>query len=175
MKIILIIIFSLLTSIKVFSQSPYIHNVQLIPSNPASPDSIFIISKVELNTQGYLLESNVNINGDIISVENCYRESFLFTSIYIIDTTYIGMHNEGNYMVLFTAYLSSASSPICDYTDTNQVILGLTVDLGEIDFGNKRKLIRQIDLTGRESKDLPNTILFRKYSDGTTDKVFIVE
>ena len=37
------------------------------------------------------------------------------------------------------------------------------------------ELVKQIDLSGRESKDVPNTILVRFYNDGTNEKVFIVE
>jgi hypothetical protein len=99
----------------------------------------------------------------------------MFAPIYVFDTTYIGIHNDGNYFVVFTAYSSSALSPNCDFTDTNQVILGLTVKIDEIIISKDRELIKQLDLSGRESKDVPNTILVRFYNDGTTEKVFIVE
>jgi len=39
----------------------------------------------------------------------------------------------------------------------------------------KREIVKQIDLSGRESKDVPNTILIRFYNDGGTEKVVIVE
>jgi hypothetical protein len=77
--------------------------------------------------------------------------------------------------VIFTAYSSSALNPNCDYTDTNQVVLGLTVEIDEIILNKDRELVKQIDQSGRESKDVPNTILIRFYNDGTTEKVFIVE
>jgi hypothetical protein len=175
MKIGLIILLSLLPVTRAFCQYPYIINAELHPTNPADTDSVFLISKVALNTHGYRLESQVEINGDTINVQNCYRESPLFAPIYVFDTTYIGIHSDGNYVVVFTAYSSSALIPNCDYTDTNQVILGLTVEIDEIILSNDRELIRQLDLSGRESKDVPNTILVRFYNDGTTEKVFIVE
>jgi hypothetical protein len=175
MKIGLIILLSLLSVTRAFCQYPDIINAELYPTNPADTDSVFLISKVALSTQGYLLESLVEINGDTINVQNCYRESPMFAPIYVFDTTYIGIHNDGNYFVVFTAYSSSALNPNCDYTDTNQVILGLTVEIDEIIISNDRELIKQIDLSGRESKDVPNTILVRFYNDGTTEKVFIVE
>jgi hypothetical protein len=169
MKIGLIILLSLLTYTRAFSQYPGIINAQLFPTNPADTDSVFLISKVALNTQGYLLESVVEIDGDTINIQNCYRESPLFAPIYI------GIHNDGNYVVIFTAYSSSALNPNCDYTDTNQVVLGLTVEIDEIILNKDRELVKQIDQSGRESKDVPNTILIRFYNDGTTEKVFIVE
>ncbi len=175
MKIGLIILLSLLTYTRAFSQYPGIINAQLFPTNPADTDSVFLISKVALNTQGYLLESVVEIDGDTIKIQNCYRESPLFAPIYLFDTTYIGIHNDGNYVVIFTAYSSSALNPNCDYTDTNQVVLGLTVEIDEIILNKDRELVKQIDQSGRESKDVPNTILIRFYNNGTTEKVFIVE
>jgi hypothetical protein len=51
----------------------------------------------------------------------------------------------------------------------------LTVEIDEIILNKDRELVKQIDQSGRESKDVPNTILIRFYNDGTTEKVFIVE
>ncbi len=175
MKIFILLLFSILPHTKVFSQYPYIYDVNLFPSNPANTDSVFLISKVGLNTQGYLLESTVNISGDTINVQHCYRESQLFATVYVFDTTYIGIHNNGNYIVVFTAYSSSASNPSCDYNDTNQVVLDSTVEMDELIQKNGRKLIKQTDLSGRESNDVPNSILVRFYNDGTIEKVFIFE
>ena len=75
----------------------------------------------------------------------------------------------------FTAYSSGALNPNCDYQDSNHLVLGLTVELDEIIVSKKREIVKQIDLSGRESKDVPNTILIRFYNDGGTEKVVIVE
>ncbi len=175
MKIGLIILLSLLSCTSAFSQYPDIVDIQLSPSNPADTDSVFLISKVGLVTQGYQLASVVEIDGDTINVQNCYSESPFMATVYVFDTTYIGIHNNGNYVVVFTAYSSSALNPNCDYADTNQVVLDLTVAIDELVMSKNRELVKQIDLSGRESKDVPNTILIRFYNDGTTEKVFIGE
>lgn len=175
MKTYLILFVSLRSITGIFSQYPYIYDAYLFPSNPANTDSVFLISKVGLNTQGYLLESTVDISGNTINVQNCYRESPLFATIYAFDTTFIGIHTNGNYNVIFTAYSSSASNPSCDYKDSNQVFLDLTVEIHEITVLTNRKLIKQIDLSGRESNDVPNSILIRFYNDGVIERVLMTE
>lgn len=40
---------------------------------------------------------------------------------------------------------------------------------------NQRELIKIIDVSGRETKEKPNTLLIYIYSDGTTEKVYRVE
>jgi hypothetical protein len=44
----------------------------------------------------------------------------------------------------------------------------------EISLSHK-ELVRIVDITGKETKDKPNTILIYMYSDGTTEKVLRVE
>ena len=175
MKMYRLLIFFILSYTSVFFQYPYIYDAHFFPSNPANTDSVFLISKVGLNTQGYLLESTVDISGNTINVQNCYRESPLFATIYVFDTTFIGIHNNGDYNVIFTAYSSSASNPGCDYYDTSQVVLNLTVEIDEMTLESNRKLIKQTDLSGRESNNVSNTILIRFYNDGTIEKVFMIE
>ena len=40
---------------------------------------------------------------------------------------------------------------------------------------SEKKLLRIIDITGRNTEDKPNTVLIFIYSDGTTERVFRVE
>jgi hypothetical protein len=175
MKSRLCLILSLLSITKAYSQYPSIMHAELYPTNPTNIDSIFLVTTVGLNTQGYLLASLVEMNNDTIYVRSCYRESPLYAPIYVFDTTFIGIHNDGSYVVAFTAYSSGALNPNCDYQDSNHLVLGLTVELDEIIVSKKREIVKQIDLSGRESKDVPNTILIRFYNDGGTEKVVIVE
>ncbi len=68
-------------------------------------------------------------------------------------------------------YVSDLNVPNDDYCEL--FILGY-VGMNELDL-NSKKLVRVIDLMGRETEDKPNTVLIYIYSDGTTEKVFRVE
>ncbi len=50
--------------------------------------------------------------------------------------------------------------------------MNLTTSLNESSISDKSQLIRIVDLMGRETKEIPNTLLIYIYSDGTTKKVF---
>ena len=60
---------------------------------------------------------------------------------------------------------------VCVSTDS----LTCSSSVGINEFTYPKKLIRIVDLMGRETEDKPNTLLIYIYSDGTTEKVFRVE
>ncbi len=59
-------------------------------------------------------------------------------------------------------------------TDSIPAACSSTIGLHELPSDN-RKVVRIIDLMGRETEDKPNTLLIYVYSDGTKEKVYRVE
>ena len=63
--------------------------------------------------------------------------------------------------------------PLFSYSHTNNGCQFL--GLNETELEPEKELVRITDLTGRSSRDKPNTLLIYIYSDGTAEKVFRVE
>ncbi len=111
----LVLFFSL--SISYANAQQIIDSVKVIPSNPTTADSIYVITYVTMATtaNGYL-GYDLSTSGEIINIESCYKHGMLDAPQTYIDTINMGLKPIGVYTLNFTAY-STYFIP-CDYSDT---------------------------------------------------------
>ena len=104
-------------------------------------------------------------------------ESGVSTNIFVDPISNIGIciltNGEGNATAVF--------SELFDYALTLNSVTGITpsclsTNISEINHSVKdKKLIKIIDVLGRETPFKTNTLLIKIYSDGSADKIFIME
>lgn len=98
-------------------------------------------------TEDYLIIGNFFENDQTTILKIQQDDSFTTGAYYFIDDVYLS-----------TTFISCEGN----------------VGIEEIDKPTK-KVIRIIDIMGRKSEDIPNTLLIYIYSDGSTEKIFRVE
>ena len=95
-----------------------IDSVKIIPLNPTTADSIYVITSVTMATtsNGYL-GYDLSSSGTIINIEACYKHGMLDAPETYIDTINLGVKPIGEYTLNFIAY-STHFIP-CDHSDTS--------------------------------------------------------
>jgi hypothetical protein len=155
---------------------PRVDSIKIIPSNPSQSDSIYVVTDVTIPHIGRFIGYEILDSGSLIHIQGCYFSGFLAEEQKHIDTINLGLKTDGNYQVIFNAYLSS--SPItCVPIDSNDTSINFSVGLVGIKeiVVPKKELIKVLDMTGRRSKEVHNKLLIYIYNDGTAEKVFIAE
>ncbi len=108
-----------------------IDSVKIIPLNPTTTDSIYVITSVTMATtsNGYL-GYDLSTSGTIINIEACYKHGMLDAPQTYIDTINLGVKLIGEYTLNFIAY-STHFIP-CDHSGTSdfQTIFIVTAPLG---------------------------------------------
>ena len=96
-----------------------IDSVKIIPLNPTTTDSIYVITSVTMATtsNGYL-GYDLSTSGTIINIEACYKHGMLDAPETYIDTINLGVKPIGEYTLNFVAY-STHFIP-CDHSDISE-------------------------------------------------------
>ncbi len=112
------IIFILLFGQAGFLFAQQIDSVKIIPLNPTSVDSIYVITSVTMATtaNGYL-GYELNSVGTTSTIEACYKHGALDAPQTYIDTINLGVKAIGAYTLNFFAYTTYFIP--CDHSDTS--------------------------------------------------------
>jgi hypothetical protein len=125
-----IIIFSILTSGHLYSQSgccPYISNCTIIPTNPTTNDVIKIVTRTHTPSLGKKLSYTYSQLADTFNLIGCFWRGLFTQPMTFIDTTIIGKLTAGTYFINYIAY-SSSSSTSCSVEDTNSIATSFQVN-----------------------------------------------
>ncbi len=125
-KILLFSIFYFFHFSSVFAQCcPYLGDISIIPDNPTSSDSIFLLTNVSTPNQGSYLGYDIfELPDHTILVEACYWEGAATAPQTFVDTINLGILPAGTYSVIFKAILSNESAT-CNPIDSNSVQINL--------------------------------------------------
>jgi hypothetical protein len=133
------IIFILIFGQAGFLFAQQIDSVKIIPLNPTSVDSIYVITSVTMATtaNGYLGYELNNV-GTTSTIEACYKHGALDAPQTYIDTINLGVRAIGAYTLNFFAYTTYFIP--CDHSDTSDfqtnfiVTTPLAIDETESEF-----------------------------------------
>ncbi len=126
-KIISTLFFVIIQTIIVFGQCcPYLGTIKIIPDNPTSIDSIYLVMNVTTPCLGEYLGCQINDSGTLITVEACYYSGDATQPENYTDTINLGLKNVGIYNLNFIAFQSSNQTN-CNHEDTNSIQIGFEV------------------------------------------------
>lgn len=171
-----IILLSVILSSNGVNAQLVINSVDVIPANPTSNDTIYVITDLTSLSSANLIDHQVYDFGDTVLIEDCYYVSAGAEAPNFVDTINIGLKSPGSYVLIFNAYKSNVPGP-CNYSDTTNASMTFTVStvgLTELQIDSK-ELVRIVDIWGRENEKKPNTTLFYIYKDGSVKKIYIIE
>lgn len=125
---------------KVFAQCcPYMKDFKIIPQNPTSTDSIYLITNVSTPNQGNYLGYTLRDEGSTIYIEGCYYSGLLTAIDDFVDTINLGVKPSGSFQINYKAFISS-SSTTCTPIDSNSVTIPFSVST----LATKKKDINQV-------------------------------
>jgi hypothetical protein len=153
----------------------YAWPLEIIPQNPSTVDSIYVVIKASTPNQGNYYGYTLDDYGDSVYINGCYSYGAAASPETYYDTINLGLKPFGTLYISFNCvfYISGVcQTTAIDSTDT-LINIG-TMGLNNIKYTPK-ELVKVVDLMGRNSQDKPNTTLIYIYSDGTTEKVFRME
>jgi len=119
-KIIYILIIGFLQTTTLLSQCcPYLNNFDIIPENPNSNDTIYLISDVTTPNLGSYLGYELTENDTMIVVEACYYWGLLTALQDFKDTIKLGVKEAGTYNLQYIAYRSDSPDDCYPIIDEN--------------------------------------------------------
>jgi len=108
-KIIYILIIGFIQTTSLLSQCcPYLDNFEIVPANPNSNDTIYLISDVTTPNLGSYLGYELTDNDTMIVVEACYYWGLLTALQNFKDTINLGVKEAGTYNLQYIAYQSNS-------------------------------------------------------------------
>ena len=122
---------------------PYLGNIEVIPENPNTLDSIYLVTNVTTpnlgSYLGYEIENDLN---NEITVRACYWEGMFTVLTDFVDTINLGIKEDlGLYTLNFVA-LSSIDENVCTPIDSNSI--ELTFEVGGVNSTENK--FNEIDL-----------------------------
>jgi len=106
-KIFYIVVIGFIQTTSLFSQCcPYLDNFEIVPANPTSNDTIYLISDVTTPNLGAYLGYELTGNDSLIVVEACYYWGLLTALQTFKDTINLGVKEAGTYNLHYIAYQS---------------------------------------------------------------------
>jgi hypothetical protein len=175
MKILALFSGLLISSIS-FAQG--VNSVSILPNNPTSSDTIYVVSNFTYygDCATGLLNYGTIYQGNNIIILPEYCGPQMTVPCTAIDTFYLGVLPAGNYSIELEYHYGN----IC--AGSNDVILATyntAFDIGTLSlqefYLEDKELMKITDLLGREVTDRPNTYLIYVYKDGTKKKVYRIE
>ncbi len=110
-KIIYILIIGLLPTTHLLSQCcPYLNDFEILPANPTSNDTLYLISDVTTPNLGWYLGHELMSNDTAIVVEACFYWTPATALQDFRDTINLGVKEPGIYNLQYIAYQSDSSS-----------------------------------------------------------------
>jgi hypothetical protein len=105
------------------AQAPFVYPLQVIPANPTTADTIYIITRVTTTEDGVYLGNDVyNLPNRKIRIEACYFNDAAESEVNeYIDTINLGTKQLGTWTVEYEAFLSGHDMVCNEHLDSNDV------------------------------------------------------
>lgn len=108
-KLIYILLFWFIPTTVLLAQCcPYLDNFEIVPANPTSNDTIYLISDVTTPNLGAYLGYELTSYDSLIFVQACYHWGLLTALQNFKDTINLGIKEAGTYNLQYTAYQSDS-------------------------------------------------------------------